>query len=61
MKDETGGVATEEFDPLKPNMYSFLGDDNSEHKKVKGVNKDVVAAISHDKYKDALLFEAFNE
>ena len=30
MKDETGGVATEQFIGLKPKMYSFLVDDNSE-------------------------------
>ena len=39
MKDETGGVATEEFFGLKPKMYLFLVDDNSEHKISKGVNK----------------------
>ena len=32
MKDETGGVAIEEFVGLKPKMYSFLVD-NSHHKK----------------------------
>ena len=37
MKDETGNVAIEEFVGLKPNMYSFLVDNNSEHKKAKGV------------------------
>ena len=35
MKDETGGVAIEEFVGLKPKMYSFLVDDNSEHNKAK--------------------------
>ena len=35
MKDETGGVAVEEFVGLKPKMYSFLVGDNSEHKKSK--------------------------
>ena len=30
-------------------------DDNSEHKKVKGVNKNIVAIISYDEYKDVLL------
>ena len=34
MKDETGGVAIEEFVGLKPKMYSFLVD-NNEHKKQK--------------------------
>ena len=36
-------------------MYSYLVDDNSNHKKAKGVNKNVVATISHNKYKDVLL------
>ena len=47
MKDKTGGVAIEEFFGLKPKIYSLLVDDNSEHKKTKGMNKDVVATISH--------------
>ena len=38
MKDETGGVMIEVFVELKPEMYSFLVD-NNEHKKAKGVNK----------------------
>ena len=38
MKDETAGTAIEEFVRLKPKMYSYLVDDNSEHKKAKGVN-----------------------
>ena len=36
-------------------MYSCLVDNNSEHKKEKGVNKNVVGTISHNKYKDVLL------
>ena len=55
MKDETGGVAINEFVRLKPKMYLFLVDDSSEHKKAKGVNKNVVATISHDEYKYFLL------
>ena len=31
MKDETAGVATEEFVGLKPKMYSYLVDHKSEH------------------------------
>ena len=46
MKDETPGVAVEEFVGLKPKMYSFLVD-NSEHNKAKSVNRNVVATISH--------------
>ena len=35
-------------------MYSFLVD-NDEHKEAKDVNKNVVATISHNEYKDVLL------
>ena len=54
MKDETGGVAIEGFVGLKPKMYSFLVG-NSEHKKAKGVNKNIVATIGDNEYKDVLL------
>ena len=54
LKDEVGGVAIEYFVGLKPKMYSYLADDNSKHKKEKGVNKNVVATISHNEYKDVL-------
>ena len=53
-KDKTTGVAIEEFVGLKPKMYSYLVNDNSEHKKAKGVNRNVVATISHNEYKDIL-------
>ena len=36
-------------------MHSFLLDDNSEHKKAKGVNRNGAAIIRYNKYKDALL------
>ena len=55
MKDETTSVAIEEFVGLKPKMYSYLVDVNSERKKVVGVNKNVVATISRNEYKDVLL------
>ena len=35
--------------------YSFSVDDNGRHKKVKGVNANVIATIIHNKYKDVLL------
>ena len=54
MKDKTRGVGIEKFVGLKPKMYSFLVA-NNEHKKAKGVNKNVVATISHNEYKDKLL------
>ena len=53
MKDETAEVVIEEFVTLKPKMYSYLH--NSKHKKAKGMNRNVVATISHSKYKDVLL------
>ena len=55
IKDETSGVAIKELVRLKPKMYSFWVDENSEHKKVKGVNKNIVATISHNEYKYVLL------
>ena len=54
MKDETRGVATEEFVGLKPKTYSFLVD-NSQHKKANNVNRNIVATIRHNEYKDVLL------
>ena len=54
MRDETAGVTIEEFFGLKPKMYPYLIDDNSEHKKAKGVNSNLVATISYNEYKDVL-------
>ena len=54
MKDETGGVGIEELVGLKLKMYPVLVV-NSEHKKAKGVNRNVAATISHNEYKDVLL------
>ena len=55
MKDEADGVVIEELVGLKPKVYSYLVDDNSEHKKTKVVNTNVVVTISRNKYKDVLL------
>ena len=55
MKDETADVAIEEFVGLKSKMFSYLVDDSSEHKKAKNVNRNAVAPISHNGYKDVLL------
>ena len=43
MKDETRGVAIEEFIGLKAKVYLFLVDDNSECEKVKVVNRNIDA------------------
>ena len=55
MKDETAGVAIKEFVWLKSKMYLCLVDNNNEHKKVNYVNKNAVATINHNEYKDFLL------
>ena len=48
MKYESSGFAIEEFVGLKPKIYSFLVYDSSEYKKANGINKNVVAIISHN-------------
>ena len=55
MKDETADVVIEEFVRLKPKVYLYLVDDTSEHKNGKGVNKNVVATINYNEFKDVLL------
>ena len=48
MKDETTGVAIGEFVGLKSKIYSYLVHDNSEHKKGKDINSNIVATIIHN-------------
>ena len=55
MKDETASVCDWSFVELKPKMHLNLVEGNSEHKKAKSVNKNVVATISHNEHKDVLL------
>ena len=45
----------QKFVRLKPCMYSHLVNDNSEHKKAKGVNRNIVATRCHNEYKNVLL------
>ena len=52
MKDETSGVAIEEFVGLKPKVYSIWVDDSGDHRKAKGMDKNIVERISHSEYKD---------
>ena len=58
MKYEADGVVIEEFFGLKPKMYLYLLNDNSEYKKAKDVNRNIVATINHNEYKD-VMFEMF--
>ena len=53
MKEETGAVTIKEFVKLEQNLYSFFVDGRSEHKKAKGVNKNVVETISHSEFRDS--------
>ena len=55
MKDKTDGFAIEEFVELKRKMYLYLVNDNSGHKKAKGVYRNVAATISHNEHKGLLL------
>ena len=52
---ETRSVVIEEFVGFNANMYSFLVDNNSKHKKAKGVDRNVVATISDNEYEDILM------
>ena len=53
-KEELGGKIMMEFVALRPKIYSYLMDDDSEHKKTKGTKKCVVR-LKFDNYKDCLL------
>ena len=55
MKYESAGVAIKEFLGLKTKIDSFLVEDNNEYRKAKGVNRNVVATIRPNEYKDVLL------
>ena len=52
MKHEMGGIVIEEFVVLKPKVLVSVF---SEYKKAKVANKNFVAEISHNEYKDVLL------
>ena len=55
IKDETAGVRIEVSVRLKPKIHSYFVDDNNEHKKAKGINKNIVVTINQNEYKDVLL------
>lgn len=55
MKDAAAAVAIEEFFGLKPEVYSYLLDENMEPKKAKRMNRNAVATISHNYFETDLL------
>ena len=55
MKDETTSVVIQNIFGLNAAISFFLADDSSEHKKAEDMNKNVVATISHNEYKDVSL------
>ena len=54
-KDEAGGKIIKEFVGLRAKLYSYKMDEGEEHKKCKGIKKQVVESnISHEDYKTCL-------
>ena len=52
MKDQMVGVVMKEIVCLRPKMYPILLRDSNQSKKAKVVNKNVVAKVSKNEYKD---------
>ena len=59
MKDETAGALTEKPIGLQTKKYLYLVDDNSEHKKERDVNKNVVSTIRYNEYDDVFFNENY--
>ena len=55
IKNEIVGAVIEEFVVLKPKVYSIWQMIIATIKKAKGVNRNIVATIRHNEYKDVLL------
>ena len=54
-KDELGGKITKEFVAIRAKTYSYLMDDDSEHKKAKGTKKCIIKRrLTFKNYKDCL-------
>ena len=51
IKYETACVAIKEFVGWKPQLYSYLVDENIEHLKAKDLNKNIAVTTSHEKWK----------
>ena len=57
-KDEVGGKQITHFVGLRPKLNSFKVEDNSETRKAKGVEKNVIKnALSFEDYKECLFSE----
>ena len=50
MNDETTGLSIKLFGGLKPKIYPYLVNDGSKHKKAKGMNRNFVEKVTHNKY-----------
>ena len=59
IKDEIASLPIKEFVGLMAKLYLCLVDDSSEHKKLKGGNKNSVDKINHNCYNDGLLGEKY--
>ena len=59
MKAETAGASTEKPIRLQTKKYLYLVDDNSEHKKERDVNKNVVSTIRYNEYDDVFFNENY--
>ena len=59
IKDEIASLPIKEFVGLMAKLYLCLVDDSSEHKKLKGENKNSVDKINHNCYNDGLLGEKY--
>ena len=56
MKDELGGSIMIEFVALRPNTYSYLKDDGSEHKRVNWTKKCLIKRILKFNHYNDFLF-----
>ena len=54
-KDELGGKIMKEFCALRAKTYTYLMDDNTEHKKAKGTKKCIIKrSLMLENYKNSV-------
>ena len=54
-KDETAGTQIEEFVGLRTKLHSYKQFEGEEHKKCKGIKRNVIKiSITHEDYRDCL-------